>query len=607
MAKRVTTTSFIERAREIHGAKYEYHKVVYVKAKDKVEIICSQHGLFHQSPNKHLQGKGCPDCGKVKAGNSNKRSINEFIEKANETHQKKYLYSLTRYTNSQTPVEIECKIHGVFTQIPNNHLRGAGCPKCAATRGGLKKREGSARSFIFRATQVHGNRYDYSDVSYVDSGTPTRIICSKHGPFLQSPSSHLQGRGCRKCQGTRLLSTAEFAKKAKEIHGEQFSYTKSHYRGSRRPVEIRCNKCNRYIWQNAGNHLAGRRCQHCYGQTKRSLDSFVRDARAVHGHRYDYTQTIYRGHHKKLLIICELHGQFTQRASGHLNGYGCPECGNLDSRNKQALSREEFIEKAQLIHGSAYDYSSANYINQREKVDIGCSKHGTFSQSAGSHLAGSGCPQCAGVRTFEQFVDIAREKHKDRYRYPLPSEGQATFSMNERVNIECMTHGIFKQFGSNHIKGHGCPKCRNKSEGRISEMLNRRNCKWQELVIRDEARRYHFDFYLPDFNTLVERDGEQHYPKVWATTGWFGTFIEEVGSKHTYHYQVQNDRKKTALALDRGFKFARIPYWLSDEEVETELTNIIAGYSSYSATPDGFEESILQKPKSLQELIDGEE
>ena len=94
---------------------------------------------------------------------------------------------------------------------------------------------------------------------------------------------------------------------------------------------------------------------------------------------------------------------------------------------------------------------------------------------------------------------------------------------------------------------------------------------------------------------------------MWATTGWFGTFIEEVGSKHTYHYQVQNDRKKTALALDRGFKFARIPYWLSDEEVETELTNIIAGYSSYSATPDGFEESILQKPKSLQELIDGEE
>jgi hypothetical protein len=61
--KRLTTDKFIEKAKELHGDRYDYSKVIYKTTTDKVIITCPVHGDFESKPNNHLNGKGCKQCG----------------------------------------------------------------------------------------------------------------------------------------------------------------------------------------------------------------------------------------------------------------------------------------------------------------------------------------------------------------------------------------------------------------------------------------------------------------------------------------------------------------------------------------------------------------
>ncbi len=116
---------FLDRAREVHGDRYSYENMNYVKNKEKINIECSKHGIFTQTPHDHLKGRGCPDCGGKKKSNTK-----EFIEKARKVHGDLYNYSKTIYTKAMDTVEIVCKTHGLFTQRGDSHLNGAGCPSC---------------------------------------------------------------------------------------------------------------------------------------------------------------------------------------------------------------------------------------------------------------------------------------------------------------------------------------------------------------------------------------------------------------------------------------------------------------------------------------------
>jgi len=113
-----------------------------------------------------------------------------FIEKAILVHDNKYDYSLADYVGTKIKVKIICNIHGTFEQIPNNHLTGNGCPKCANLN--------TAVLFIKKANLVHGE-YDYSLVNYVRSTAKVIIRCKKHGIFVQEPRLHLTGQGCPSC------------------------------------------------------------------------------------------------------------------------------------------------------------------------------------------------------------------------------------------------------------------------------------------------------------------------------------------------------------------------------------------------------------------------
>jgi len=195
---KIAKKTFIEKARKIHGDKYDYSRVNYIKNNIKVTIICQKHGEFEITPNAHLNGQGCKKCSVEHIHNLQRKSTEQFIEDAKNVHGNKYNYSKVNYINEKTNVTIVCPIHGEFQQTPRKHLIGHGCQKCGIEKS--SKNQGfTNEQFIEKAKKIHGNKYDYSKVEYKGYETEICIICPKHGEFWQTPDSHLQGSGCQKC------------------------------------------------------------------------------------------------------------------------------------------------------------------------------------------------------------------------------------------------------------------------------------------------------------------------------------------------------------------------------------------------------------------------
>ena len=198
MCKMTKTEEFIEKAKKVHGDKYDYSKVEYLDCNTKVCIICPEHGEFWQSPRCHLRGRGCSLCSRNK-----KLTTETFIEKSREVYGDKYDYSKVEYVNNHTKVCIICPEHGEFWQKPQSHMDGHGCVKYYA-KNCADRFSSTTEEFIEKAREVHDDRYDYSKVNYTNSYTKVCIICPKHGEFWQEPKWHLKGGGCPICKESKL-------------------------------------------------------------------------------------------------------------------------------------------------------------------------------------------------------------------------------------------------------------------------------------------------------------------------------------------------------------------------------------------------------------------
>ena len=165
-----------------------------------------------------------------------KMTNSEFIAKARKIHNEKYDYSKVEYINNRTKVCIICPIHGEFWQTPNAHLNGQDCPKC---KGKIKL---TLEKFIEKAKKVHGDKYDYSKVEYINNHTKVCIICPIHGEFWQTPQHHLKGVGCPKCYGNFRKTTEQFIEEARKVHGDKYDYSKVEYVNATTKVRIICPK-----------------------------------------------------------------------------------------------------------------------------------------------------------------------------------------------------------------------------------------------------------------------------------------------------------------------------------------------------------------------------
>lgn len=297
----MTTEEFIERSKKIHGDKYDYSKTIYNGNKSKLCIICPKHGEFWQVAGSHLRGYGCKKC----ADEGNREKITwtteQFIEKAKKVHDDKYDYSKVNYINNRTKVCIICPIHGEFWQDPGTHLKGSGCKKCGDLAESIKKKTTTTETLIDKFKKVHGDKYDYSEVEFIDWKTKVKIYCRKHNIwFYMTPGNHLNGQGCNFCRNEKISNQV----------------------------------------------------------TKKSFNDFLSAAKKIHGDKYDYSlaEEDYKNVTGKVRIIChkigkggEEHGVFYQRVCDHINGEcGCPKC--------RESKMEKNIAGLLIENGIKYDY-----------------------------------------------------------------------------------------------------------------------------------------------------------------------------------------------------------------------------------------------------------
>jgi UDP-2,3-diacylglucosamine pyrophosphatase LpxH len=317
------TDIFIKKAIIIHGDKYDYSESKYINCDTKLIIKCNDClTIFEQIPYNHINKKsGCIKCSNLKKSNETLQlRLNDFIEKAIEKHGEKYDYSKVIYKDSKTPVIIVCNIcNNEFKQIRNTHLLGDGGCKICAKKKFKQNRSFTNEIFIKKAKEIHGDKYDYLEVNYIDSQTHVTIKCiTCNYTFETIPNNHLRGKGCKNC-ANKLL----------------------------------------------GDNL------------RKSQEQFIKECNEKHKDEnglpiYDYSLVEYNSTHEKVKIICQIHGEFEQCPSDHLSGKGCNECGILKRTINQTFTKEEFLERAFEKHGNNYDYSHVNYVNSQTKIFIKC-------------------------------------------------------------------------------------------------------------------------------------------------------------------------------------------------------------------------------------------
>jgi hypothetical protein len=189
LGRNKTTGEFNIQAGNIHNFFYTYPDE-YVRANQKIRIICPEHGDFYQTPNKHLSGGGCGKCVGLY------KTTEEFRNEARKIHNNFYEYP-DEYVLSETKMRIICSVHGEFYQTPKDHLQGKRCQRCAGVN--LKTTD----EFREDAINVHGDKYKYHLVDYKGAHVKVKILCGEHGEFEQTPHSHLSGGGCPECKKSR--------------------------------------------------------------------------------------------------------------------------------------------------------------------------------------------------------------------------------------------------------------------------------------------------------------------------------------------------------------------------------------------------------------------
>lgn len=242
-----------------------------------------------------------------------------------------------------------------------------------------------------------------------------------------------------------------------------------------------------------------------------TTEEFIERAKAVHGDKYDYSRVNYVDRNKtKVEIICPAHGSFWQLPGNHLAGKGCLKCSG-----RYQPTTEEFIERANQIHNSKYDYSKVDYKNAKTKVEIICPEHGSFWQTPYCHtVREQGCPICARFKTLEDYLPLFKEAHGEKYDY---SESHL-FQRNGKtfININCPQHGEYVQRVDQHIAGKGCPACsKSKGENYTQFVLIKNGIQFEteksfEGLVGYNEGLLRFDFYLPAFNAVIEYNGKQH-------------------------------------------------------------------------------------------------
>jgi hypothetical protein len=283
---------------------------------------------------------------------------------------------------------------------------------------------------------------------------------------------------------------------------------------------------------------------------KKTQEEFLSQAINIHGNNFDYSKVNYDGKDKGVLIGCSTHGFFEQTPHNHLRGSGCRYCAN-----NVKSDTETFVKKCLEKHDGAYSYERVDYRGAKSKVEITCKVHGYFTQTAGNHLHGQGCPRCSKTQNKEDFIFKASNKHVGKYTYDnlVYIDGQTS------VEITCPIHGEFIQKPDAHLAGCGCPKCK-QSGYRINLQGN---------------------IYI------LEEEG---ITKVGITNRSVDTRLKEINRSSGKHFI-----KKISICFEDG----EVPKYL-----EKTLHNLLEKYKYVSDLNfDGYTETFVIQAEKVEEML----
>lgn len=276
-------------------------------------------------------------------------------------------------------------------------------------------------------------------------------------------------------------------------------------------------------------------------------EEFLKKAYEIYGDDYDYSETIYVDTRTKITVICPKHGKFTIRPNNHISQHqGCKLCGYECVSGLKKKTYEQFVEEAKEKHKDKYTYVKDSFVDMGKEMDIVCPIHGCFGLSPTRHLQGTGCPDCAGNKrlTTEEFISKAKNKHGNKYIYT-----KVNYKGNKvKVTIICPEHGEFPQLPNDHLDGHGCPFCRKwKLEASVVEILKSKGINFIRQAHFKWLGRQSLDFYLPDYNIAIECQGIQHFePRD------FSKRKNEQDSYRTFLDNQKRDKKKFLKCKEQG-------------------------------------------------------
>lgn len=332
-----TLERFLERAKEIHKDAYDYSQVreEHIRGhKSRVPVKCKLCS-YQWSPiiGNHIYGKyGCPDC----AGNV-PWTLERFLKRAKEIHKDAYNYSQVREERirgqtSKVPLKCNSCSYEWSPTIGNHINNKSGCPECA------DKVPWTLERFLVRATQVHGNIYNYSQVKEEHIQGKTSKIPLKCNMCLYewAPpiASHINGKnGCPNCSGKVPWTLERLLDRAKEIHGNAYNYDQireEDIKGDKSKIPLKCNTCL-YEWAPIiGSHINSKSgCPNCAANVSWTLEKFLDRAKEIHGNAYDYSQIReehIRGHKSRIPLKCNTcMYEWTPVINSHINmKSGCP-------------------------------------------------------------------------------------------------------------------------------------------------------------------------------------------------------------------------------------------------------------------------------------------
>lgn len=377
--------------------------------------------------------------------------------------------------------------------------------------------------------QIHPS-YDFSKFVYAGNAVKGIVVCPSHGEFQMHPNSLSNGQGCKICGRKRSASKrtgtfSDFVRSARAVHGDDYEYVESSWKGRARHVTIRCKKHELEFNQRADAHVnKGSGCPKCANErTSAALlsdqASFISKCVHVHGDAFDLSRVIYAGSHEKIEVVCRIHGSFFPRAGNFINrGSGCPVCASDRISSLRRLSDSEHIASFREVHGDTYAYTEIFHINNKSYVRAVCPQHGEFTQLTHSHKSGHKCSRCSiAVWDTESFIAEALKVHGHRYDYSKTNYSTA----HGKVTIGCKTHGDFQQGATYHVNnGHGCPDCgktiTSKAQAEIATYI-------ASFVEIDEnyvlPSKKHIDVFIPSLNVGVEYHGLIWHSEKFQTRG----------------------------------------------------------------------------------------